>query len=126
MRRIYLLARLLAKDPASRPSEPRTVAEAILPLTAIRHLPLFAIASVILTGEFIAEVWNRRAGDLPAIPSSLAPWFAGLSIAARCKALGMDVVAYDPFVSPQLAQTTGVANLVQQSVNVQANLNVGR
>jgi hypothetical protein len=25
-----------------------------------------------------------------------------------------------------LAQTTGVANLVQQSVNVQANLNVGR
>jgi hypothetical protein len=25
-----------------------------------------------------------------------------------------------------IAQTTGVANLVQQSVNVQANLNVGR
>jgi hypothetical protein len=32
---------------------------AVTPLLAIRHLPLFAIASVVLAGESIAESWNR-------------------------------------------------------------------
>jgi hypothetical protein len=35
----------------------------VLPLMAIRHLPMFAIATVIFTGEYVAETWNRLPGD---------------------------------------------------------------
>jgi hypothetical protein len=39
---------------------------AITPLLAIRHLPLFAIATILLAGEFMAEAWNREAVRLGA------------------------------------------------------------
>jgi hypothetical protein len=39
---------------------------AITPLLAIRHLPLFTIATILLSGEFMAEAWNREAARLEA------------------------------------------------------------
>ena len=53
---------------------------ALLPLMAIRHLPLFCIASLIFTGEHVGSAWNRmrpQKKEVRPIPT----WIAGLPIA---------------------------------------------
>ena len=60
---LRLLDRLLAKDPASRPAEPREVAEALGPLSAGHHLP----------GLFDG-VRPRPPADVPPRPPSASPW----------------------------------------------------
>jgi hypothetical protein len=52
---------------------------ALLPWMAIRHLPLFCIASLVLTGEHVGSAWNR------ALPQKqrdlrLSPWAASLPV----------------------------------------------
>jgi hypothetical protein len=53
---------------------------AILPLMAIRHLPLFAIATVVITGEYIADLWNRLPGDQTKGVKSLERGMAAFSM----------------------------------------------
>jgi hypothetical protein len=60
---VLLAASLFGLIFANRTRKPALVVvfliTAIMPLVAIRHLPLFAIAAVVLAGEFIAATWNR-------------------------------------------------------------------
>ncbi len=52
---------------------------ALLPWTAIRHLPLFCIASLVFTGEHFGNAWNRA---LPQKKRELriSPWAASLPV----------------------------------------------
>lgn len=57
---------------------------ALMPFTAVRHLPLFAIAAVVVSGEHVYDAWKRwfpfRSTVLSAtFPARLRPALAGLS-----------------------------------------------
>jgi hypothetical protein len=60
---VLVAASLLALHVSRRPKRPALVIvylmTAVLPLMAIRHLPLFAIAFVILAGEFLGDLRTR-------------------------------------------------------------------
>ena len=77
---------------STRPRRPALLAvllvTALLPLQALRHLPLFALSFVILAGEHLADVWNRWSSSsgpsqkrLPlAVALAIAVVFLGLAV----------------------------------------------
>jgi len=57
---------------------------ALLPFVAIRHLPLFAIAAIVVAGEHVYDAWNRRSTITKKTSSTMSaawlrPALAGLS-----------------------------------------------
>ena len=93
------------------------VAAALLPLTARRHLPLFAIAWALIAGEHIADAWPRlfggtatrsarRSAWAPVLP--LAIGLAGVAVATpRLKAIEVDGALF-PVRAVQLIKESGV------------------
>src|SRR5688572_11373434 len=54
---------------------------AILPLIAVRHVPLFAISFGVLIGEHLADVWNRKSPSRSSSERALLPlsaWIASV------------------------------------------------
>ncbi|UCD99719.1 MAG: hypothetical protein JSV42_03035, partial [Chloroflexota bacterium] len=51
------------------------VVSMLLPLVAVRHLPLFALAVLVFGGEFIADAWSRlpKTNPKPLHPSKIIP-----------------------------------------------------
>jgi hypothetical protein len=68
---VLLAASVYSIVSSARPRKPALIIVyiiwAVTPLLAIRHLPLFAIATILLAGEFMAEAWNREAVRLGAM-----------------------------------------------------------
>ncbi len=67
---------------------------AILPLTAVRHLPLFAVSAALISGEHMQDAWDRgRSYLLKPQPSTLRPRlafvFAGTSFIIALGMLGL-------------------------------------
>jgi hypothetical protein len=52
---------------------------AVMPLSAIRHLPLMSIAFAIFIGEHVVDLWDRRVGWRQWTPPQ-RPWLAGLPL----------------------------------------------
>jgi hypothetical protein len=55
----------------------------IVPLVAVRHVPLFALGALILAGRHVDDALNRRPGDRSqlrsdSLPYRLWPWLAGI------------------------------------------------
>jgi hypothetical protein len=67
---------------------------AVLPLMAIRHLPLFAIATVVFTGEYLADVWNRWPADRTHGVRSLERGMSALSVAGGILLLAFSASNY--------------------------------
>jgi hypothetical protein len=67
---------------------------AIMPLVAIRHLPLFAIAAVILAGEFIAAAWNRWPSRLGETGNRLERGLVVISVAGGVLFLAFSLPNY--------------------------------
>jgi len=84
---LYLVVLMVSSGGLALSSQPRRPVIlilfgiiALLPLMAIRHLPLFCIASLVFTGEHAGSAWNRlrpQNKEGPPIPV----WIAGLPIA---------------------------------------------
>jgi hypothetical protein len=64
-----LAASILSLVYSRRPRAPALIAvllaTAVLPLQALRHLPLFGLSFAVLVGEHLADVWNRWSPDVP-------------------------------------------------------------
>ncbi len=112
---LRLLDRLLAKAPASRPAEPREVAEALGPLTAGHDLP---------------GLFDDRAGPRPRAvaapqPSSASPWRRlRRPAAAACALLAIGLGVAAPFFSrgcepPEALNPLAASPLRIESLTVQ-------
>ena len=73
-----------------RPRSPSLIAvwacTALLPLVAVRHLPLFAVATIVLAGEHAWDAWERAGHSRSSAPSRLV---IAISLAAALLLLGL-------------------------------------
>lgn len=84
---MYLLTLMVSFGGIALSSQPRRPLPlilfgivALLPWMAVRHLPLFSIASLVFAGEYAGSAWNRvRPEKNSALPPSI--WIAGLPLA---------------------------------------------
>jgi len=91
---------------------------AVLPWLAIRHLPLFSIAGLILAGEHIGDAWDRiapqtkGANAIPPWAASL-PWIGSLALLLLASALKIQSIGIDqnevPFGAVALLKESGVS-----------------
>jgi hypothetical protein len=86
----------LAYSKRQRPPELLAVYACLtmLPLTAVRHLPLFALTAVLVSGEHVQDAWDRLRSRLrepqPSTPQPrLAYVFAGVSLLVALLMLGL-------------------------------------
>ena len=63
---------------------------ALLPLIALRHYPLFALTLIVVTGEHIADVWNRWRPP-PFFHFRHSPWLAGVGFLGSLVLIGLSL-----------------------------------
>jgi len=122
---LYLLVLLVAVGGIIRSTQPRRPillilfgVTALLPWIAVRHLSLFSIASLILTGEHVGSAWNRiwpyRHTDNP-----VSPWLAGIPLvmAAALMILGSTRELHRIHMADEQQPIAAVALLKQSGVS---------
>ena len=123
----YLIAMALSVISLFRSKRPRSpaliavfLATAVLPLFALRHLPLFALSFAILAGEHLTDAWNRWSPSVGPIPHRLLLSFG---IAG---AVAFFVAALPYFscirIEPSFIRFPVRAVALMKSANVQGNL----
>ena len=65
------------------------VCASLLPLTAVRHAPLFALAVAVLTGEHLSDVWNRLTSERSTVEPPA--WLTGLSFVFAMVLVGLSL-----------------------------------
>lgn len=67
----------------------------LLPLVAVRHVPLFALAVPVLAGEHIGDAWDQLSSSHPSGRVTeawrLRPWLTGLSLAGSIVLVGLSL-----------------------------------
>ncbi len=122
---MYLLALMVSVGGLVLSSQPRRPVPlilfgitALLPWMAVRHLPLFSIASLVFTGEHAGSAWNRLAPEKQR-GHPIPFWIAGLPIAIAA-ALLMLASTRNPhriLITQDNLPTAAVALLKQSGVS---------
>jgi hypothetical protein len=94
---------------------------AVLPLTAVRHLPLFAVSATFIAGEHIHDAWMRLAGGTVARPEGqrLAPsrpWAALMAAVAGALMVGLAAARMGCIRLPKAYYPVRAIALVQTAV----------
>jgi hypothetical protein len=104
---------------------------AVLPLLAIRHLPLFAIALVVINGEFLGELSDRLPGSRAGGKRSIDRAIALISVVAGALLLAGSLANYrcillvTRLVGPYPARAAAVLQQTSPAGNLACHFNWG-
>jgi hypothetical protein len=119
-----LAASIVAIAASKRPRRPALLAvllvTALLPLQALRHLPLFALSLVILAGEHLADVWSRWSPSTGPSQRRLPP---AVAVVGAVVLLGLAVPHFSCVrITPSFVAFPVRATALMKSAKVEGNL----
>ena len=124
---VYLVAlavSIMALLRSARPRRPALLAvllvTAILPMLALRHLPLFALSFAVIVGDHLADVWNRWS---PSSGPSARRLPAAVALIGAALFLGAALPYFSCIrIDPSFVRFPARATAVMRQAGVQGNL----